>query len=461
MKLNKEENRQFYKKLFAISLPIGFQSLMFALVGASDAIMLGKIEQSALSAVSLACQIQFVFSLFYFTIASGTSIFAAQYWGKGDKVAVEKLLALAMKPMVIIAIIFCIGATFFPQFLMSLFSNNDVIIEKGAEYLSVVGVSYVLMGISQVYLCIMKNTNRALRCSIISSVSVVLNIGLNAIFIFGLLGFPAMEIRGAALATVIANLVSTAWAIIESTRKDSVRLRLGYFIHSDKPLLKDFIKYTMPVFGNHMVWGIGFTMYSVIMGHLGDDATAANSIANIAKNLTVCFCLGIANGGGIIVGNELGKGELEKAKIYGSKVTKISIISGIITGLVLIALTPLIISIANLSDGANEYLFGMLLMCSYYIAGKSVNATTIAGIFCGGGDSKFGFICDAITLWVVTVPLGFLTAFVFELPVLAVYFVITLDEIIKLPAVYINYKKYKWVKDLTIKSPKTVEEVEV
>jgi Na+-driven multidrug efflux pump len=198
-----------------------------------------------------------------------------------------------------------------------------------------------------------------------------------------------------------------------------------------------------------MVWGIGFTMYSVIMGHLGNDAVAANSIANIAKNLISSFCLGLGNGGSIIVGNVLGSGNLEEAKRYGGKVIKMAIVSGIITGSVLLALIPAILHFANLSEQATEYLKWMLVMCSYYLVGKSINATTIPGIFCAGGDSKFGFICDAITMWAVTVPLGFFTAFVLRLPVLAVYFVLTLDEIVKLPAVYRHYKKYGWVRDLT------------
>ena len=221
----------------------------------------------------------------------------------------------------------------------------------------------------------------------------------------------------------------------------------------------DFWKYAVPIFGNQIVWGFGFTMYSVIMGHLGNDAVAANSIANIAKNLTSSFCMGIGIGGGIIVGNELGRGNLELAKSYGKRVCKMSVISGIITGCVLLALIPAIVHFTNLSEQASEYLKWMLVMCSYYLFGKSINATTIAGIFCAGGDSRFGFICDAITMWAVTVPLGMIAAFVLKLPVIAVYFFITLDEIVKLPAVFRHYRKYLWVKDLTRDSMKDVKMV--
>ena len=202
--------------------------------------------------------------------------------------------------------------------------------------------------------------------------------------------------------------------------------------------------------GNQLAWGLGFTLYSGIMGHLGKDAVAANSIANIVKNLIVCFCTGLASGGGIIVGNELGRGRLDTAKEFGRRLCKLAIWCGLGSGALLIALIPLILKLSELEPAATSYLGVMLLMCSYYVAGKSVNMTTIGGIFCAGGDSRFGLICDTVTLWCVTVPLGFFTAFVLKWPVLAVYFVICLDEVIKLPAVYHHYKKYKWVRNLTV-----------
>ena len=275
---------------------------------------------------------------------------------------------------------------------------------------------------------------------------------LNAVFIFGLLGMSKLKIAGAALATVIARVIEVAWCIIETAKKDSVKLKTQCLLHNDKRLCNDFWKYTSPVLCNEIVWGVGFTMYSVIMGHMGTDAVAANSIANIVKNLVACFCLGLGSGGGIMVGNELGAGKLELAKVYGRKLCKLSIICGAVSGLFLLGISPLILTVTHLSDTANEYLRYMLYMCSYYMIGKSINGTTIAGIFCAGGDSKFGFFCDAVTMWCITVPLGMLAAFVLKLPVLAVYFIVNLDEIVKLPAVYRHYKKYKWVKDLTVKT---------
>ena len=411
--------------------------------------MLGLLDQDSLSAVSLAGQVQFVFNLFLAAMTIGASMLAAQYWGKGDRDAVERILALVLKITTPVSLAVFLAAQLCPGLLMRIFTRDEVLIAGGVRYLQVVGLSYLMTGISQIFLCILKNSGQAMKSTVISSFSVVLNIFLNAVFIFGFWIFPEMGIAGAALATVIAKAAELLWLFAESCREGRIHLRMRYVIHTDPLLRKDFWKYTTPVLANEMVWGCGFTMYSVIMGHLGSDAVAANSIANIVKNLIACFCSGIGNGGGILVGNELGQGNLEKARSYGGRLCRISIVSGIISGLVLLALSPLILSVSNLSDVSAGYLRGMLLICSYYMIGRAVNATTIAGIFCAGGDSRFGLLCDTVVMWVIAVPLGLISAFVLNLPVLAVYFVISLDEMVKLPAVYRHYKKYAWVKDLT------------
>lgn len=444
-----DDRRKFYKQLFTLVIPIAFQNFMTAAVSASDAIMLGVNSQESLSAISLAGQIQFVLNLFLAALMIGTTILAAQYWGKGDRVSVEKILAIVLKFSFVISLLFFFAAVFGSRMLMRIFTPETVLIEMGAQYLRVVGVSYLLTGISQIYLCIMKNSGRTLKSTVIGSSAMILNIVLNAILIFGVWKIPAMGIIGAALATVISRALELLWAFAESLKKDRIRLRLNYIRNSDKLLQRDFLRYTFPVMGNELIWGCAFTMYSVIMGHLGGDAVAANSIANIVKNLIACMCMGIGAGGGIIVGNELGRGALGKAREIGDRLCKLSVISGAVSGLILLGLSPCILHFANLSAVAHGYLTGMLYMCSYYLIGKSVNSTVIAGIFCAGGDSKFGLICDTVTMWGVMVPLGMIAAFYFKLPVLVVYFILNMDEMVKLPAVYFHYKKYHWVKDLT------------
>ncbi len=286
--------------------------------------------------------------------------------------------------------------------------------------------------------------------SSISAVCTAADMAMNAVLIQGLFGAPKMEIAGAALSTSLTRALELVWCVAASSRC-RVKLKLKAPFFGDKRLVADFWKYTSPVLANEIVWGVGFSVYSVIMGHLGKDAVAANSVANIVKNLLSCLCLGVANGGAVLVGNLLGEGDLQTAKSYGGKLCRIAILCGVASGAVLLALTPFVIKFAALNALSSEYLTAMLIICSYYMIGLSVNNTTVAGIFCAGGDSKFGFICDVAVIWCVVIPLGFISAFVLKLPVVAVYFILSLDEFIKLPAVYINYKKYKWVKNLTVK----------
>ena len=442
-----ERKRSLRKEIVRLALPIALQQFMTALVGACDAIMLGKLSQDAMSAVSLATQVTFVFNLFMFAFMAGENMFVAQYYGKGDYTGISQVFSLVTKICGCIAVVFLAGTLFFPEQLMRILTNEKTLIVLGSEYLRVIGISYVFSGIAQTFLAIMKNCGAVNMSTLINGVMVILNIALNAVFIFGLSGFPKMGIKGAALATVLATVVQFLWSVgYVLCRIRAVKFSLR---SCEKKLFGRFWQKTVPLLINNLAWGIGFSMYSVIMGHLGTDAVAANGIANISKNLVVCFCLGLGNAGSIIVGNRLGADRLKEAKEAGGTLTRTAIIAGIVSGLVLIVLSPFITKMVDLTPTARGYLQKMLLICSYYIAGKSVNCMTIGGIFAAGGDSKFGMLCDSVTLWCIIVPLGCICAFILKLPVMVVYFVLNLDEIIKLPVVYKHYKKYKWIKNLT------------
>ena len=435
------EKAQFYKKLFSLVLPIALQNLMSAIVSASDAVMLGFLNQDSLSAVSLATQVQFVLNLFFVALTIGATILAAQYWGKGDICAVEKVLGITTRFSLIISFVFFAAALGCPSLLMRIFTDEAVLIQLGIPYLRIVSTSYLFMGISQIYLCIMKNSGRTLLSTIYGSSAMVVNLILNAVLIFGLGVVPAMGIKGAAYATLLARLVELALVLIENCRCVPVRIKLSYILKADKVLQGDFVRYTLPMLMNELAWGCGFTMFSVIMGHLGSDAVAANSVANIVKNIIACVCLGIGTGSGIMVGNELGSGNMERAKLYGDRLSRLSIVAGAVTGGIILLCTPLILRLTfTLSDTAAGYLKIMLAVCSYYIIGKSINCTVIAGIFPAGSDTRFGLICDTVTMWCIVVP------------VIGVYLVLNTDEIIKLPVVYWYYKKYRWLKNITRES---------
>lgn len=444
------ENKFLLKKLFVLVLPMALQNFMASLVSASDALMLGLLNQSSLSAVSLAGQVQFVLSLFLGAFSIGESVLAAQYWGKGEKHRLEEILGIVLRFSIFVSFLFSLSALLIPSALMHIFTNDPALITLGSSYLRITSLSYLFMGISQMYLCIMKNTNRALLSTLYSSSSVILNIILNAILIFGLFGLPKLGIAGAAIATTTSRGVELALILFENIRQKEIRIRIKNILRPLSWLQKDYIHYTWPSLANQVIWGCGFTMTSVIMGHLGTDAVAANSIAQIAKNMCACLCLGIGAGTGILIGNELGQGNLIQAKQTGNKLCIISLIAGACSCVVLFSCMPLILRFAGtLSPQAHNYLRFMLFVCSYYMIGKSFSATVIGGIFSAGGDTRFGLLCDTINMWAIIVPLGFIAAFVLNLPVPVVYFLLNLDEFTKMPVEIWYYRKYRWVKNIT------------
>ena len=448
LKINTKDN-ELAQQMLKLVVPIAIQQFMLALVSATDALMLGFVNQESLSAVSLAGQIQFILNLFISGIASGCGIIIAQYWGKKDVNSIEKVMPVALYINVIFGGLFTVLALTIPGSLMALFTNDAILIANGASYLRAVAFSYVLCGISQIYLILLKNIGYASLSSKISSTAVVINICLNTVLIFGFLGAPKLGIVGAAYATVTARIVELIWAFFAVRHYSSVEIRWSGILHTDRTLTMDFWHYTFPVLGAALVWGIAFSLYSVILGHMGSDAVAANSIASIVKSMVQCVIRGVSAGAGILVGNLLGANELEKARNYGGRITRISIVIGIVTGTVLILLSPLVSGLAPMSDTAREYLQFMMIVLGFNLMGQSVNTTVLDGIFCAGGDSKFDMKGNLGAMWCFSVPLGFIAAFAFHAPVWLVYIIISLDEIVKLPAVYLHYKKYVWVRNIT------------
>lgn len=447
--LSKTKDNELAQQMLHLVVPITIQQFMLALVSATDALMLGFVDQTSLSAVSLAGQIQFVLNLFVAGIAAGCGIMIAQYWGKRDTASIEKVMPIALYTNLLSSGIFTVLALMIPGGLMRIFTNDPLLIANGASYLRAVALSYVFCGISQIYLILLKNTGHAALSSKISSSAVIINIILNAILIFGLFGAPRLGIVGAAYATVTARLVELVWAYFAVRHAHHVAIHWSGILHTSKILTKDFWYYTTPALGAALVWGIAFVLYSVILGHMGSDAVAANSIASIVKSMVQCVIRGVSAGAGILVGNLLGANELEKAKNYGGRITRISILIGVVTGTILIILSPFVSHVAPMSDTARGYLQFMMVVLGFNLMGQSVNTTVLDGIFCAGGDAKFDMIGNLGAMWCFSVPLGFITAFVFHAPVWLVYIIISLDEIVKLPAVYKHYKKYVWVRNIT------------
>lgn len=443
------DKKAFYKNLARLALPISLQSLMLASVAAGDALMLGKVAQNEMTAVSLATQIQFVQNMFLSAVTMAGAILGAQYWGKGDRRTLEDIFHLMLRFCGILSVVFFLACELAPELLMRIFASDASLIAIGSSYLRIAGWSYLLTGISQCYLTIMKVSEHIKPGALISSCAVLLNIGLNAVFIFGLLGAPRMQARGAALATTISRVVELALCVAASSGASYIRPVFERLLRVPKQLKADFIRQCLPLMGGSLCWGIGFTSYTAIMGHMGTDAAAANSVAAVVRDLICCMCNGIGSAAGILVGNELGAGRLEMGRAYGTKLKNISYVIGFLSTALVLTVTPFVVGMVILTDQAREYLTGMMVIMSIYMIGRCVNTVTINGVLDGGGDTIFDMYSLIVCMWMIAIPLALVGAFVLHWSPLAVYACTCLDEVGKIPWVMIRFRKYKWVQDLT------------
>ena len=445
-----EEQRQFYKMMASLTLPIALQNLMDTAVSGADVLMLNFVSEAAISAASLAGQVQFVLNMIFYGLSSGTAVLCAQYWGRGDRRTIEKIMGISLRISVCISMLFTLAALFAPGVIMKIFSNDPEIIALGIRYLQAVAPGYVLTGFATMYLCVMRSVERVVVSAAVHSSAVVVNIVLNACFIFGWGPFPSIGIAGVAIATSLTRALEVLYCIFDAAFICRViRFKVGDLFARRKVLMRDFIRYSVPAMGNDMVWGLAFSMYSVILGHLSSDIVAANSITTVVRSLGTVVCFGVASSGGIILGKAMGENQLKKAELYAKRLLHLSMGTALAGGLVVLAVRPLLLSWMNLTETVYGYLSVMLLITSYYIMGQSINTMVVCGIFRAGGDVRFGLKMDIVAMWVYAVPVGMLAAFVLKLPPLWVYFILCLDEFVKMPVVLMHYKKKKWLCNIT------------
>ena len=425
------------------------QNLFSAAISSVDVLMLNSVGQSAISSVSLAVQYSSILFSVYYGLGTGATMLCAQYWGKGDLRAIEKVEGIALRFSVLISSLFAFPAMLVPELMMKVFTNDPELIGLGAEYLRIVSISYLCWSVSDIYLSVLRSIERVKTSTALNVGALLLNIVLNAVFVLGLFGSPKMGVRGVALATTLSRLTQLIACFLVSAASRDIKIHLGNMFRKGGVLMQDFIRLSLPALGNDIVWGVGFSMYSVIMGHMGTDMVAANSISAVVRNFGCVMCFGIASASGIYVGKEIGAGHLEDAEKGGVLSLRLTVAAGALGGILVGLATPLILRFASVSDTAAGYLKIMLLINTYYIMGAAVNTTLIAGLFRAGGDSRFGLICDTIDMWVYAVPLGFLAAFVFKLPPMVVYFLLCTDEFVKWPWVLSHYRSKKWLNNIT------------
>lgn len=439
----------FYRQMFKLAIPIIIQNLLSAAVNSSDVIMLNYVGQSAISAVSLAANYSNILFMVYYGLGTGASLLCAQYFGKKNMQAIHAVEGIALRFSLAISALVALAAFTIPQRMLLLFTSDQELIAIGSSYIRIMGITYLCWGVTEIYLAILRSIGRVTISMALNMLAFGLNILLNAVFIFGLFGAPKLGVTGVTIATASSRLIQLIACVIVSLLSKDVKLNPIYMFIRSKTLLNDFIHLSLPALGNDLSWSVAFSMYSVILGHLGTEAVAANSLVTVVRNVGSVFCFAIASAGTILLGRVMGQGELEKSKSYASGMLKMTVVAGAVGGVIVLAVTPFVLRFASLNDTAMHYLKYMLLINSYYIMGSAVNTALIAGVFRAGGDTKFGLICDTIDMWVYAVPLGFFAAFVVKLPVLWVYFLLCTDEFVKWPWVIHHYRKGEWAKNIT------------
>lgn len=434
-----------------LSLPLMLQNLIDTLVNSADTVMLGYVDQTAMSASSLANEFVFVLSCFYFGLTTGTSVLCAQYYGKGDKKTLEKIIGIAIRTTIIISIVFFLTGFFFPGTIMRIFSDSDATVEAGIKYLRVVSFSFLFDGIARVYIGAVRSIGKVVFPSVCCVVSLATNVFFNAAFIFGFGFFPKLGLVGVAIGTVIARAVEAALCIVYSCVAKEARIRIQYLFSRSGILFRDFMKICLPSVGNDIVWALATAVFASILGHIDDDIVAANAVAIMIVNIGAIAARGFAGATTIIIGQTLGKNEKETTKIYAKRMLLLTLLVGVLGCIIMILIRPFILDFYSdkLTATALRYLSIMIFMTTYRLIGEGINTCLICGCFRGGGDSKYGLYMDCIMMWGVAIPIMALAAYVLKLPPIWVYFAMTLDELEKMPFIFIHYRKYKWLNNIT------------
>ncbi len=448
--MNLVKDKGFYKNIIAIAIPVALQNLIGFGVNMTDTVMIGALGQNQLSAVSLANQVFFIFNILTFGIASGASVLTAQYWGKGDIGAIRRVFAIALDIATIFSLAFSAVAIFFPQQVMQLFSTEAPVIAEGVKYLQIMGFAYFFFGITNTYLSIIRSVEQVHISLLVFGTSFVINVIVNYVLIFGKFGMPALGVRGAAIGTLVARVTEfimiTVYIVFYEKK---VRFSFKDMLKLDKTLFGDFIRYGVPVVFNELFWSVGMSLQSVIIGRIGSDFVAANSIVGVFQQLTTIVIFGIANAAAVVVGKAVGSGKNEYVRQCANTLLLLSAGVGVVGTAVMLALRGIAVSFYNVPDATKEMAQVIMIVAALNVFFVSLNAINLIGTLRGAGDTKFVFVADTIMIWVLSAPLGMLAGWVLKLPVWVVFLCLRIDEPLKAIITISRIKGTKWVRNVT------------
>lgn len=444
------KDKSFYKTLLRMLLVVALQNIVAYSVNMADNIMLGRYSQEALSGAATVNQIFFMVQQFALSIGNTLVAITAQYWGEKRIDPIRTLTGIALKLGLIISACIIAICGFFPTLILRIFTSSPDIIAEGKMYLMIIMWTFALFIITNVLMAALRAVGTVNISFYISLVSLCINVGINYVLIFGKFGLPQMGIRGAAVGTLVARIVELLIVIIYIAKVDT-KLNLfqkGMF-RFDKALKQDFTKVYIPIMYSQVFWGISVPMQTAILGHLSDDAIAANSVATTFYQYLKVVVIAMSATSAVMIGNAIGRGDMKRIKSDGRTLSVIDLIIGVILGIALIALRNPLMSLYNLNDNATELALQLIVLMGFVMMGMSYQMPVSFGIIQGGGDTGFTMKMNLISVWCIVMPLSFMAAFWWKWPVTLVVLMIQSDQIFKCVPTFIHFRKYKWMKKLT------------
>lgn len=454
--LDKNEKRDLNRQLFALAIPIVLQNLVNISLSLLDTFMVGALGESALSGVTLANSLFFVLNLFVFGIQSGSSVLISQYWGKGDTETINRIMGLGLYCAGTVTFIAALAMTLFPVQILSITSDNPELVRVAAEYAQVVAFSHVLNALVMIYTSAHRSMENPRLGMVILMISMLVNTVLNYAFIFGKLGAPAMGVAGAALATLIARAIELIITAVYALVNTRFKLCFPRLLVPGRAIVADFVRFCTPVVANETLWGVGFSLYPIIIGHMpgSESGVAAFTIAQSIERISSCFYFGVGHAAAIIVGKRLGRGEAESAYPVAKRLIFLAFFSGVAAGLLLLLLVlsivePVLLPIFKASGETAALVMSMLMITCIAVPARGVNFTVVVGILRGGGDVTAGMLIDIVSMLVIAVPLAAVVGLVLEWGVVWVYGVMCAEEIWKFFASTWRFRQRKWIRNVT------------
>lgn len=446
------KEKTFYKSFMILALYLALQNLLTYGVNMMDTLMLGRYSQNAMGGVSLCNQIQFLLQMLVVGAGEGAVVMGSQYWGRKKLEPIPHIIGVALRFGGALAVLLFILVFGWPNQILSLLSNDPAVIAEGAKYFSIIRYTYVIFTITNILVASLRSIGVVRIGYMISGSTLVINVCLNYLLIYGNLGFPEMGVRGAACATLIARcveLIIVIWFL--KYRENMLNLNLRKLLHIDTSYVHDYMKVSLPVLINQALWGVAQMVQTGILGHLGGDVTAANAISVQVYQVLSVVCYGAASAAGIVVGRTIGEDNEKKLHPLVTTLQVLFISIGLCSGLAIFLLRGPILAAfgGTLTENAYRLSRQFMLVLAITTVGTSYQMACDNGIIRGGGDTAFSAKMNLVSMWCIIVPFSAMAAFWWKCPPVAVFFLLKWDQLYKAIPVGIRLHSWKWVKKVT------------